>query len=80
MFSRAEAFEDFLAVEFGEHDIEENEIVVVESRPQESVLAVGFGLDGVAFLLKSRLQDVAEVAFVFDDENLHGELFREIVT
>jgi hypothetical protein len=75
-FFQAETAEDFPAVELGQHDIENDGVVVGLEGAVEAFLAVGGGIDGVA-LLAERLGDGGtEVGFIFDEKEFHGEEWR----
>ena len=71
-FDFAEALENFPAVELGQHHIQDDGVVVVALGFVETVLAVGGGVHGVAFLAQ-RLRDAAkQVRFVFHDQDSHS--------
>jgi len=70
-FDFAKTFQNFPAVHFRQHHVEDDGVVVVIFGLVKSVLAVGRGVHGVAFLAQ-RLGEAAEqVWLVFDNQDSH---------
>ena len=61
---------DLVAVELGEHDVEEDQVGRLGSPQAESFRAVGRDDDVVALLLQRVLQETLDVRVVIDDEDL----------
>jgi hypothetical protein len=59
------------AVEAGQVDVEEDEVVVAGAREVEAGGAVRGDLDGITFLRQSLLQRGCHAGSVFDDEHVH---------
>ncbi len=67
----AQAAQDFPAVHLGQHDIEDDAVVVIILGVEESRFAVGGAVHGVTLLLQGLSQAAEQVRFVFDNENSH---------
>ncbi len=70
-FLVAQAAEDGPAVEAGEHDVEDDGVVVGLEGAVEALLAVGGGVDGVALFAEGVGEGGTEVGVVFDEEHFH---------
>jgi hypothetical protein len=73
LFGFAQLREQLPAVEFWQHDIENDGVVTVGFGAEQTVLAVFGGIDGVALLAQSAGKAAQQVRFVFHDENSHGD-------
>lgn len=68
----AQGFEDGEAVDLGEHEVEDDDIVLSGAGEAESVFAVAGGIDSVTGFLEALDHGFAERCEIFDDENAHG--------
>lgn len=67
----AESGEDLPAVESGEHDVEDDGVVLMVGGFVESFLAVAGGVDGIVFFTQGGGEAALEEGVVFDDEEFH---------
>ena len=65
----AQCLEDLVAALLGEHDVEQDEVVVVVARCHEAVCPVDEPVYRVARLAEAAHVHFADEAIVFDDEN-----------
>ena len=68
----ADLAEDFNAVEAGQSEIEENEVIGALADGVEPGLAVVGGVDGVAFEVQQGLEGFANAGFIVDDQDPVG--------
>jgi hypothetical protein len=73
----ARAFADFQPVEFGEHQVEENERILILLDLQQPRFTIPSTVEFVADAVEMDLDQVADVGVVFDDEYffVHRGLF-----
>jgi hypothetical protein len=66
-----ESAADFEAVDRGEHDVEDDDVVAAVHRHLEAFLAVVGEVYGVSFLFEDTADKLGEAALVFNEEGVH---------
>jgi hypothetical protein len=69
---RAHRFQHAETVDAGQHDVEQQQVVVALGREAAAFDAVARDVDDIAVLGQAAVQVVGELGFVFDDEQTHG--------
>jgi hypothetical protein len=65
----SESFQQLEPIEFGQHQIEDEEVVDALARALEAVTAIADSVNNVAFLLQATLDESGDTFFVFDDQD-----------
>ena len=67
--SAAERLADREAVESGQDDVKDHDLIRVQDRPIQRLLAVGHDIHGVAVRFQSAVDRIRDRRFVLDDED-----------
>ena len=60
------------SVFFGEHDVEDDDVIGIEPGQVHGLLAVAADVDGVLLFLEPFLQESADFPVILDDQDSHG--------
>jgi len=67
----AELAEDAPAIHDGEHDVENDGVVMPIGSLEKAIAAVGGGIDGISLFTKRLREDGQQIGFIFDDQESH---------
>ena len=70
--SRRSSVGDLEAVLLREHDVEQDDVVLVDVGQHRGLVPVGGDVHHVALFLQPLLDESGDLPVVFHDENLHG--------
>ena len=78
LIQRTNGAADLKAIFPGNHHVENNEVIVVDFDLIQGVGAGGGHVDGVGLLLQTASDETHDAGIVFDEEQSHGSIIRQI--